>query len=212
MSSEIKTYDPAEEKWNIGTHLAGCLLVPFFLAVLLYFCRTGIQYFACTLYCLSLFAMYLGSTLYHASANHPARRLILRRFDHAAIYFLISGSYTPLMLLCVGGTAGTVILGISWFIAVTGMTLELLAVKPFKGFSLILYLISGWLCMAVIGDLYRGLSAAGLILLVAGGIVYTAGVAFYVSRKRFAHAVWHFFVMAGATLQYGTMLTLLLNS
>lgn len=207
--SEIKTYQPREERWNIYTHAFGVILMPVCFGVLLYYAHGGKQIFACALYIVSLTAMYLGSSLYHA-AKEPCRRLMLRRVDHAMIYFLISGTYTPLMLLAVGGKAGMTVLSVSWAIALTGMTLELAAIKPFKGFSLMMYLISGWLCVSVFGRLMEAMPRAGMIFLFAGGVVYTAGVIFYVSRRFGAHALWHIFVLVGALLHYCAVLTLLI--
>ena len=207
MSLE-KTYERREEVWNIATHLTGVLLGPSALIFLLIRAQGRMAVCACVLYVFSLFCMYLISTLYHASAR-PDRRKLLRRLDHAAIYVLIGGTYTPLMLLCVGGTAGITVLVLVWLIAGVGIVLELLAVKPFRGFSILMYLFAGWLCLSVIRPLYYGLTAAGLLYLVAGGIVYSAGIIFYVRKKVYSHAVWHVFVLAGSALHYGAVLSVL---
>ena len=208
---DVKTYERREEVWNIATHLTGVLLAPSALAVLLAAAKGRMAVWACVLYIFSLFCLYLMSVLYHASAD-PGRRKIFRRLDHAAIYFLIGGTYTPLMLLCVGGTAGITVLVLVWLIAAVGIVLEAFAVKPFKGFSLLMYLAAGWLCLSVIRSLYAGLTAAGLFLLVAGGVIYSAGIIFYVRRRVYAHAVWHVFVLAGSALHYGAILSVLLHS
>ena len=209
-SEDVKTYERREEVWNIATHLTGVLLAPAALAVLLTAAKGRMAVCACVLYVSSFFCLYLMSVLYHASVD-PRRRKILRRLDHAAIYFLIGGTYTPLMLLCVGGTAGITVLSLVWLIAAVGIALEAFALKPFKGFSILMYLTAGWLCLSVIRSLYAGLTAAGLSFLVAGGVIYSAGIVFYVSRRVYAHAVWHVFVLAGSALHYGAVLSVLLS-
>lgn len=204
----VKTYERREEVWNIATHLTGVILAPS--ALLLLLTKTGerMAVYACVLYIFSFFCLYLASTLYHASTD-PRRRKILRRLDHAAIYFLIGGTYAPFMLLCVGGTAGIVVLSLVWLGAVIGIVLELLAVKPFRGFSILLYLFTGWLCLSVIRPLYDGLTSAGMFFLAAGGVVYSIGIVFYLRRAVYSHAVWHVFVLAGSALHYGAVLRIL---
>ena len=95
-----------------------------------------------------------------------------------------------------------VVLIVVWALAVTGVTLELLRIKPFKGFTILLYILMGWACMAVLPRMLENLPESGFSLLLAGGIAYTIGVPFYIMRQEFCHALWHFFVLGGAILQF----------
>jgi len=206
---KMKIYAPDEERLNVISHAVGAALTPIGLLLLLFFAKGSLAGFACTLYALSMLTMFLGSSCYHA-AKTPRSRLMLRRLDHAAIYLLIAGTYTPLMLIGCPGREGFGVLALVWLIALVGMNLELLGIKPFKGFSIILYLLSGWLCISIFPVLIRSLSPWGLGLLIAGGVVYSLGVVYYVRRVRYSHAIWHFFVIGGVLLHYGAILTLVL--
>ena len=150
-------------------------------------------------------AMYLTSTLYHAfpQAN---RNGWLRRLDHSAIYLLIAGTYTPVLLGVLRGTAGWAMLAVIWTLAVAGVVFKLLAGARFRKVSVALYVAMGWAALALIQPLWTQMPPAGLAWLFAGGIAYTAGVAFYLlhERMRYAHFVWHLFVLAG-TACHGVM-------
>ena len=143
-------------------------------------------------------AMYLTSTLYHAfpQAN---RNGWLRRLDHSAIYLLIAGTYTPVLLGVLRGTAGWAMLAVIWTLAVAGVVFKLLAGARFRKVSVALYVAMGWAALALIQPLWTHMQPGGLAWLFAGGVAYTAGVAFYLmhERMRYSHFIWHLFVLAG---------------
>ena len=143
-------------------------------------------------------AMYLTSTLYHAfpQAN---RNGWLRRLDHSAIYLLIAGTYTPVLLGVLRGTAGWAMLAVIWTLAVAGVVFKLLAGARFRKVSVALYVAMGWAALALIQPLWTHMQPGGLAWLFAGGMAYTAGVAFYLmhERMRYSHFIWHLFVLAG---------------
>ena len=143
-------------------------------------------------------AMYLTSTLYHAfpQAN---RNGWLRRLDHSAIYLLIAGTYTPVLLGVLRGTAGWTMLAVIWTLAVAGVVFKLLAGARFRKVSVALYVAMGWAALALIQPLWTHMQPGGLAWLFAGGVAYTAGVAFYLmhERMRYSHFIWHLFVLAG---------------
>ena len=143
-------------------------------------------------------AMYLTSTLYHAfpQAN---RNGWLRRMDHSAIYLLIAGTYTPVLLGVLRGTAGWAMLAVIWTLAVAGVVFKLLAGARFRKVSVALYVAMGWAALALIQPLWTHMQPGGLAWLFAGGVAYTAGVAFYLmhERMRYSHFIWHLFVLAG---------------
>lgn len=196
-----KIYSPAEERLNVISHIAGVVLSLTGTLVLLLRAATWSGILASLIYGVSLCVLFSGSSLYH-HATDPAKRAALRLLDHSAIYFLIAGTYTPLMLRPGHSTGEIVVLIVVWGLAVIGVTLELLRIKPFKGFTILLYVLMGWACMAVLPRMLETLPDGGFTMLLAGGIAYTAGVPFYVARKEFSHALWHIFVLAGAILQY----------
>ena len=143
-------------------------------------------------------AMYLTSTLYHAfpQAN---RNGWLRRLDHSAIYLLIAGTYTPVLLGVLRGTAGWAMLAVIWTLAVAGVVFKLLAGARFRKVSVALYVAMGWAALALIQPLWTHMQPGGLAWLFAGGVAYTAGVAFYLmhERMRYSHFIWLLFVLAG---------------
>lgn len=205
-----KIYSPREEKLNVISHAAGILFAVTGTILLLLHATTPLTVLASLVYGGSLLILFSGSTFYHA-AKHPEKRAKLRLLDHSAIYFLIAGTYTPLMLCIDRGTAEIVVLLVVWGLALIGVTLEMLRIKPFKGFSIILYILMGWACLAVLPQLIQKLPPHAFCVLLAGGIAYTLGVPFYVARKEFCHALWHFFVIAGAVLHFLCIYLVFLN-
>lgn len=196
-----KIYSPREEALNVLSHAAGVVLSIAGTILLLARANDFTTGFSVIVYGLSLCVLFAGSTLYHR-AKEPQKRAKLRLLDHSAIYFLIAGTYTPLMLCTQHGTAEIVVLIVVWSLALIGVTLELLQIKPFKGFTILLYALMGWACLAVIRQLIANLPSSGFNMLLWGGIAYTVGIPFYVMRKEFCHALWHIFVITGAVLQF----------
>ena len=146
----------------------------------------------------TLVLLYSASTLYHAIPFERAR-LHLRTFDHCAIFALIAGTYTPFLLGGLRGPWGWSLFGVIWGLAVAGIVFKLFFTGRFKRASTLVYVAMGWLVVVAIGPMREALPTATLAWLVAGGLAYTAGTVFYLSRRRFAHAVWHGFVLAGST-------------
>lgn len=196
-----KIYSPREEALNVLTHTAGVVLFLVGTAMLLRKADCSLDMFAAIVYGASLCVLFAGSALYHR-ATDPERRAKLRLLDHSAIYFLIAGTYTPLMLCVERGTGEIIVLCVVWGLALLGVTLELLRIKPFKGFSILLYTLMGWACVAIMPQLLKNLSSTEFTMLFSGGIAYTVGIPFYVMRKEFCHALWHIFVIAGAVLHF----------
>lgn len=159
---------------------------------------TPIQLTGVSIYGASIIVLFLCSTLYH-SVSHSGWKHKLKIADHCAIYFLIAGTYTPLMLISLQGTQSIVILTATWSLAIGGILFKTLFIHKFKKLSLVLYLAMGWLCVTVMGDLTAAMSELGFNLLILGGLFYTLGVVFYVGKRiPFNHAIWHLFVLGGA--------------
>ncbi len=198
-------YTPGEEIAHAVTHGIGILLSIAGLAVLVVFASLyGNAWHITTssIYGATLILLYTASTLYHG-IPHPSVKRVLRRIDHAAIFLLIAGTYTPFTLVNLRGGWGWTLFGLVWGFAILGVVLETALKRRVKWLSLTLYLGLGWLVLIAIEPLLESVAAGGLILLLAGGLCYSLGVIFYVwKRLAYHHAVWHLFVMAGSVLHF----------
>lgn len=147
--------------------------------------------------------LYLASTLYHALPSGKVKR-VFNVLDHSAIFLLIAGTYTPFTLGVLQGAWGWTLFGIIWGLAVTGVMLKALRKMSHPVLSTGFYVVMGWVVLIAIEPLSARVPVAGLLWLVAGGVAYTAGVAFYVTdtRLRYGHFIWHLFVMAGTSCHY----------
>ncbi len=196
------TYSPLEESLNAISHGVGVIAATVGLIFLLLKVEGIYGQFACLIYGLSMILMFLSSTLYHW-AKSPNLKALLKVVDHCAIYLLIAGTYTPFMLLAIGGWVGLAGMIIVWSIALVGITCKIFANQRFPKLSVITYLLMGWIAIFFIYPLYNALTTQGLWLLVAGGLCYTVGVLFYVAKKvQFTHAIWHVFVVAGCICHF----------
>jgi hemolysin III len=158
-----------------------------------------------TIYCIGLLAMIGFSAAYNLMPHHRPSKQVLRRFDHAAIFIMIAGTYTPLAMNRLG-ESGTVILAVIWCAATSGVVLKVLFPRRFEMASLALYLGMGWLVVTVISPLAHAMAAFDFWLLIAGGFVYSAGVVFYViERIPYHKAIWHGAVLAAAILQFSAI-------
>jgi hemolysin III len=207
MQSEItgSRYTLGEEIAHAVTHGIGVLLSVAGLALLVtYAALFGDVWHitSCSIYGATLILLYTASTLYHGIPMPNAKRL-LQRFDHAAIFLLIAGTYTPFTLVNLRGSWGWTLFGLVWGFAVIGVVLELLRTERLKWLSLTLYLGLGWLVVIAIKPLIDAVEIGGIILLLAGGLCYSLGVIFYIwKRLAYHHAVWHLFVLAGSVLHF----------
>lgn len=160
----------------------------------------------CAVYGTTLVLLYGASTLYHALARTRART-VLQRIDHAAIYLLIAGTYTPFVLVTLRGPWGWTLFGVSWGLAIMGVTAKAVFGPRWPILSTTIYILMGWLVLVAVGPLVRNVPGGAIAWLVAGGVSYTAGVAFYAwERLRYGHAVWHVFVVAGSVCHYFAVL------
>ena len=160
-----------------------------------------------SIFCATVVILYLASTLYHALPAGKSKR-VFRLLDHSSIYLLIAGSYTPFTLGVLRGAWGWSLFGILWALAVAGIALKSFGRGYNPIFSTSLYLLMGWLVVVAVVPLFSRVPVAGLLWLLAGGLFYTAGVAFFAtdSRLSFGHLIWHLFVMAGTACHYFAVL------
>lgn len=193
-----------EELLNTITHgagLAASIVGAFVLVAMSIESRNPLQVPSVVVYCASLIAVYLSSTLYHATA-HPRTKSRLQVLDHCAIYMLIAGTYTPLVLLGVGGRLGWTLFAAVWSLAAAGIVFKWFFTGRFNGLSTALYLAMGWIAVFAAGPLMSSLSSATVVWVVAGGLAYTFGSFVFLSTRSWAHPVWHLFVMAGSTCHF----------
>lgn len=146
----------------------------------------------------SLIMLFLTSTLYHGMTHLPTKA-VFKRLDHCAIYLLIAGTYTPIMMITLGTPSAHWLLGVVWALAIIGVVFKAFFVHRYKRLSLATYLLMGWLSVLVLWQLWEKLPRPGFWLLLAGGLCFTIGAAFYTAKQyRYTHAIWHVFVLAGA--------------
>ncbi len=198
-------YSPAEERINIATHALGFLLSIFALVALLLRANATNSILVLTsfgLFGISLVILYGVSTLYH-SAKNPLLRSRLRIADHASIYLLIAGTYTPFALVVLQGSIGWFLFASSWLMALAGITLKLFYTGRFRLLSTLLYVFMGWIIVFAIGPLQESLDPQGLAWTLAGGIAYTLGALLYtIKRLPLNHAIFHLFVVMGSSCHF----------
>jgi hemolysin III len=198
---ETKYYSPIEEKINIISHATGFILsiVALVFLVAQANLRGDVWHIVSfSIFGTSLIILYAASTFYH-SAKKPELRNRLKIIDHASIYFLIAGTYTPFTLVTLKGAIGWVIFGISWGMALTGIILKLFFTGRYNLLSTLMYVLMGWLIVFAIKPLINNLPSGGLPWLFAGGISYTMGALVYSIKKiNFNHAIFHMFVLVGS--------------
>ncbi len=202
-------YSIAEEIAHTVTHSIGILLSIGGLAVLVAFSSLygdAWHITSTSIYGATLILLYTASTLYHGIPYSKAK-LVLRRLDHAAIFLLIAGTYTPFTLVNLRGSWGWTIFALVWGIAIAGVVLKLISRKHYGKLSVCLYLGSGWLILIAINPMLASVEMGGLLLLLAGGLCYSLGVIFYAWKKLvYHHAIWHLFVLAGSILHFFAVL------
>jgi hemolysin III len=150
--------------------------------------------------------LYLASTLYH-SLTHEAGKSLCRLFDHTAIFLLIAGTYTPFSLGVLRGPWGWSLLAIIWALAILGITLKIRVRTRFSRITIVLYVIMGWLAIVAIKPILLLVPVPGILLILAGGIAYTTGLAFFAAQRlRYNHFIWHLFVIAGTACHFFAVL------
>ena len=201
-------YPPLEEKINIVSHVVG--LVLSVVALVLMVVRASLygnawHIVSVSIFGASLILLYAASAFYHGAKDSTVRSR-LRVFDHATIYVLIAGTYTPFTLVTLNGPVGWTIFGVSWAMAVAGVVLKLFYTGRYNVLSTLMYVFMGWIIMFAIKPLVNSLPTEGLYWLVAGGVAYTTGAIIYsIKQIRFNHAIFHVFVLLGSFCHFVTV-------
>ena len=197
-----RTYTRGEEIANWLTHGIGAVLSVVALTLLIVFASAAGDAWhvvSFTVFGLTLLVLYTVSTLYHLSRSER-RRWLFRRLDHAAVFLLIAGTYTPFLLTNLRGPWGWTLFGVVWGLCVAGATFKFFFAGRFQIASTVAYLFAGWLIVVAIKPLAMAVPAPAIWLLIGGGLFYSGGVVFYLwKRLRYHHAFWHGFVMSGST-------------
>jgi hemolysin III len=200
-----ETHSLREEIVNALTHGLGAAVALAAGAVLITLTALwsdGWQLAGAIVFCTSLLLLYTASTLYHA-IPHAAAKARLKVLDHCAIYLLIAGTYTPFTLIGLRGETGWALFATIWTLAFAGVLFKLFYTGRFKLVSTLIYVAMGWLVIVAIGPMLDKLEPWTLGWLFAGGVAYTAGTLFYLSRRiRYSHAIWHGFVIAGSVCHF----------
>lgn len=205
MSKPLKRYTVGEEVFNSVSHGVGALLavVGASVIVTLAACFGDVlAVMSSIIYGISLVILYTMSTLYHAFPFDKVKK-VFRVFDHASIFILIAGTYTPCCLIGLyGNVKGIWVTAVVWTCAVAGIVMNAISLEKTEKLSMVLYVIMGWAIVFVIKDVVRALWGPGFWLLLAGGLAYTGGIVFYKMKFKYMHSIWHLFVLAGSVLHY----------
>ena len=204
-----RMYTIGEEITNAITHGIGALLSIAGLVIAIVFSAIyGDAYCVVSscIYGFSLVMLYTMSTLYHSITNLKAKK-VFRILDHASVFLLIAGTYTPFCLITLRGPIGWSIFGVVWAVAITSIVFSSINLEKFKRINFTCALILGWIIIFALKPLMYYLNKNALILLITGGLSYTFGTIFYIlNKKRFMHSIWHIFVMLGSILHYFSIL------
>lgn len=205
---DVKFYEPIEERINVWSHGLGALLAvagTVMLVLRAVALGDALRIVSFSIFGVSMILLYTASTIYHNSKT-PKVRSRLNVFDHASIFVLIAGSYTPFTLVTLHGWVGWTIFGVAWGAALIGITLKLFFIGRYKLLSTIMYVLMGWIIVFAVNPLMQGMSSEGLSWLLAGGISYTVGAVLYsLKRMRFNHAIFHLFVLMGTICHFITV-------
>jgi hemolysin III len=208
MNAPIDVYSANEERANVLTHAFGAAfsVIGMFILVTVSMQHGNAWHVTGTLvFGIALVLLYTISTLYHL-VRRPEAKQWLRKCDHAGIFLLIAGSYTPFLLVTLRGPLGWVILAVIWMLGLLGIVLKFWFAGHFRVLSTAVYIVMGWLVLLVMRPLLEVLPVSGVWLLVAGGLFYTGGAVFYLwKRLPYHHAIWHLFVVAGSVCHWYTV-------
>lgn len=203
---ETRKYTVGEEFANTFTHSLGALMSIYGIVMLAVNSKNAVQAASTAIFGVTLFLLFQSSACYHAMTNETAKK-VFQKIDHSAIYMLIAGTFTPVLLLTVKFPHNVALLAMIWYLAITGIVFSCVTLKS-KYLTTGLYLLMGWLSVFLFYNLWT-ISHLSIWLMLGGGLFYSLGCAFYLMKIRYMHSIWHLFVIAGAVMHYFAIMELL---
>lgn len=205
--AQVRKYTPGEEFANAFSHSIGALLSVYGIVMLAVNSHTPIQAASTAIFGTMMFILFQSSACYHAMTNETAKK-VFQKIDHSAIFLLIGGTYTPLLLLLVPFPTSVALLAMIWYLCIIGIVFSCLTLK-FKSLSTGLYLLLGWLSGFLFYSMWTSTCPEAVWYMLAGGVFYSLGCIFYMMKQKYMHSIWHLFVIAGAALHYVCILQIL---
>jgi hemolysin III len=209
VESNRRQLSIAEEIVNSITHGIGVLLSIAALVILVVFAAlhgNAWHIVSFTIFGVSLIVLYTASTLYHSFTGEKVKN-IFARLDHASIFLLIAGTYTPILLTTLRGALGWTLFGIIWTTAITGIVIRSIYLHKYRKIMVGIYLIMGWMFVFALKSVIHSFPPVSLLFLISGGITYSLGVIFYAWRKLpYGHGIWHLFVLGGSICHFFAIL------
>lgn len=204
--TEPRKYSTGEEFANTFTHSLGALMSIYGIVMLVVSSKNPVQATSTAIFGVALFLLFQSSACYHAATNEIAKK-VFQKIDHSAIYILIAGTFTPILLLTVKAPLSIALLAMIWYLAITGVVFSCTTLKS-KYLSTGLYLLMSWLSVFLFYNMWNT-SHLSLWFMLVGGLFYSLGCAFYLMKLRYMHSIWHLFVIAGAVMHYLGIMELL---
>lgn len=209
FKSDPLKYDKKEEILNAITHGIGAGLAIAALVILVVFAAMrgdAWRVVSFSIYGSTMIILYLSSTFYHAFTI-PKVKTIFKFFDHASIYLLIAGTYTPFLLVNLRGPWGWSLFGVIWGLAIAGIVFKAYFVHRFNKLATMIYILMGWMIVIAMKKMIQTIDLGGIIWLVGGGLAYTVGTIFYLKKSiKYFHAIWHLFVLGGSICHFFAIL------
>lgn len=202
-----KQYTIGEEIANSISHTLGVMFSIFAIVMLAVKSNSPVEAATSTIFGAAMFILFQASACYHAITNEKAKR-VFQKIDHSAIYVLIAGTYTPILMLTVPFPASVATMATVWYLAILGIVFSCISLKS-KHISSGIYMLMGWMSLALVWYLWHNGSHMAVWYLLGGGLIYTFGVAFYLAKFKFSHSIWHLFVLGGAYMHYMSILSLI---
>ena len=198
-----------EEAWNSATHgiMAALLLIAYPYAAITGYLKGGVLLAAGnSVFIISLFLMFIGSTLYHAMDYDTKHKYVFRILDHVFIFVAIAGTFTPISLYAIGGTLGYTIVALQWSAALIGILYKSLARTSVPKITVTIFMLMGWSAVLLIPTLFKNTSPLFLALIALGGVFYSVGTYFYIQKdKPYFHTIWHIFINLAALSHFAAI-------
>lgn len=201
-----KQYTIGEEIANVLTHFVAALISIYGIIILVTNSKNILQVVSTAIFGITLFLLFQSSVFYHAITNETTKK-IFQKIDHSAIYMLIAGTYTPALLLTVKTPLNFILVAIVWVLALVGIIFSCINIES-KRMSAIIYLIMGWLSVFFVYNVWIT-SHLSVWLMLGGGLFYSLGCIFYLTKSRYMHSIWHLFVIGGAVMHFFAIMELL---